>query len=379
MNRKLFKGQEIKDLMNNLIYIVIVGLAIHIFDRLLDRQLSIMETHFWNFIRRSRNSPPPVMDPRYFKLGSFETEFLIIDGSGEFKYEPDDLILDVNEEPVELPSEIVQIRDQLKLNPSEWNGPMCTLEKHTVTRTSHDERMKLLLTLQLSDYKAFKATVLSLDRNFSDQSGAFTLRQRYLQGHDPYDLGQNPMAFLANGVGIALLVITKDRKALIGHRAEKVGPRAGQLDISVAEGIHPQRDEEKKRSSMGKKRIDIFKTVYGGIEEELEIKRTDIRDIALLGFGVDMKYYQWIIVGTARINKTAQEVLEGRSRGAKGKWENRTFYPISIEPEIILSYLNGREMWDTAWVTIYLALVYEWGKERINFEWKKRLFRKGWR
>ena len=350
--------------------LVVGGIIGYLCTRILGKPLDLMETRASNYVKRKLCSPPSKKDPEYFKLGTFETQFLIIDGNGEYEYEPENIVCRVENKPMNLPPEVIRLYDEIEQeqknkeergDPFEWNGPFWALEKHNVTRTTPNERMKLILTLRKSDYFTFRATVLSLDKNLADQPRGLTLRQKYLQGRDPRDLGNNPIVFLANGIGVALLAITKDKKALIARRAETVGPRPGQLDVSVAEGLNPERD--------GK---DFFRAAYSGINEELGVKPSDT-SVALLGFGVDMKYYQWIMIGVARVNKTAQEVLEGRSRGTMGKWENREFYPIDIDLKTILTYLKDREMWDTAWVTLYWALVYEWGKGKVDSVWKKIL------
>ena len=232
---------------------LVVGAVIgYLCTRILSKPIDFLETYVWNYAKRSFFPPPSKKDPEYFKLGAFETQFLIIDGDGEYFYEPENIICRIENTRAELPPEITQIRNGVEEEQKrreaegrrfEWNGPLWALERHNVTRTVPDEQMKLVLTLRPTDHYTFQATVRSLDINLADPPAELTLRQKYLHGHDPIDLGNNPVVFLAHGLGVALAVITKDRKLLLSRRSQQVGSRPGELDVSVVEGVHPERDK----------------------------------------------------------------------------------------------------------------------------------------
>ena len=95
----------------------------------------------------------------------------------------------------------------------------------------------------------------------------------------------------------------------------------------------------------------------------VEISQSDIK---FLGFGVDMDYYQWGVLGVVYVDRTANEILKDLTRGAKGKWENREVQPIDSDPRTVFEYLKGKKIWSTGLVTIYWALVHKYGKNRVE-------------
>ena len=240
--------------------------------------------------------------------------------------------------------------------PYRWNGPLYALERYAVGRTSKDENLELVLTLRPTDHYTFRATVLSLDAPLHDSSGEFTLREKYLKNHYP----SKPITFLATGLGVNLAVMTKDEKVLFAKRDESVRCRAGELDGSIAEGVDLIQDHAINRPGP-----DFYRTAARGIEEELgvEISQSDIK---FLGFGVDMDYYQWNVLGVVYVDKTANEILKDLTRGAKGKWENREVQPVDSDPRTVFEYLKGKKIWSTGLVTIYWALVHKYGKNRVE-------------
>jgi hypothetical protein len=197
---------------------------------------------------------------------------------------------------------------------------------------------------------------MSLDKELLKSGMPMTLRKTYLDRQEII----RPIPFLAIGFGIALAIVTRDRKLIISRRSELCGARPNELDVSIVEGVHPALDTSESNNVP-----DLYSTATRGSLEELGIHlKSD--EISFLGFGVDLKYYQWNLIGIGRCSFKARDILQSISRGACGKWEARSIEFIDFEPDATLSYLKGAETWSTAVVATYWALVNEYGKERTR-------------
>ncbi len=250
-----------------------------------------------------------VRKPETFSLGKMTVPWLVIDGDGELSYTPETIRCRVEDTQVSLPPEIQTLRASIeerenskKLNGQEslWNGPLYALERYAIGRTIPDENLDVVFTFRPTDYYTFQATVKSLDLNLLNPPATLTLRQKYLLSQD---LSQ-PIPFLSNGFGVALTIITGDQKLILTHRQTTTGIRAGEVDVSVVEGIHP----EKHRSTIYRG-PDLYLVAILGANEELGISLVQ-DEIAFLGFGVDTEYYQWNLIGMARVKETPERVRE---------------------------------------------------------------------
>ncbi len=313
-------------------------------------------------------SPKLLPQPRTFSLGQRQTLWLVVDGDGYMTYEPETIKCIVDTTPTPLPLEIEQFRARIeelqtdrkkKGLPFQWNGPKYALYRYAISRTIPDEYMEVTFTLRPTDYYTFQATVASLDKNLMGSSPPVTLRQKYLHGLDLEALSE-PIPFLANGFGVTLIVITKDRKLIFSYRSTDTGIRAGELDVSVVEGIHPTLDRSTFHHGP-----DLYRTAIRGAQEELGLELLQ-NDITFLGFGVDLEYYQWNVIGIARCPEKAQELLERRGRGVGGKWEIKKFEFVDSNPRTVFQLLKDRKMWSMGLVTVYWGLVHEYGRKRVN-------------
>lgn len=341
----------------------IIGLVIGVIfeEPLIQLKTKILREARAIFYRRKSYLPTPEV----FVLGKTEIPWLVVDGDGELSYNKESIIINVDNNPIVLPPDIQKIRESIEKREMSkkrkgenytWNGPLYALERYVIGRTVPGEQMEVIFTLRPTDYYNFLATVMNLDTNLLKPPHFLTIRKKYLDGHD---LSQ-PIPFLANGFGIALVVITGDRKMILTRRHNNVGARPGELDVSVVEGVHPVLD----RSSIHYG-PDLYKTAIRGAKEELGITLRD-DEIIFLGFGVDIQYYQWNVLGVAYIDDPLSRVLEDRSRGTSGKWETKIIEPIDFEPHTVFSVIREEKMWATSIVAIYWALVHEYGKDRVN-------------
>jgi hypothetical protein len=302
--------------------------------------------------------------PEGFSLGGRRYPFLVIDGDGETAYRPGAITTIVDESVVDLPPDIDAIKNEIsqreeakKLRglPALWNGPLFALDRYALSR-AESEALELTLALRRSDYFSFQATVMSLDRKLTSSPAGPTIREKYLGGPDLIE----PVPFLAQGFGVAVVVVSHDQKLLIGRRSANAGARPGQLDITFAEGVHPELDRAANHPGP-----DLFRTAVRGAQEEVGIEIPAER-LAFLGFGLDIEYYQWILIGMARIDETARAALDKRERGTGGKWEARRFELVNFEPETVFRFLAAERSWAIGWVSVYWALVQEYGRRRVE-------------
>lgn len=311
----------------------------------------------WTFLRGATPAP----NPELFKLADQTFLFQVIDGDGIHTYSPSTLTCVLDPEPLDLPPEVKAIRAEVerledaKRNAniqSQWNGPQFALKRYLIDRTVPDEEMVLRLVLQNTDYFAFQATVLSLDRPLSDGT---TLRSKYLTPPP-----EEPIPFLAIGLGVAVVLLSSDHKLIVSRRSLKAGARPGELDVSFVEGVHHELDR-----ASAHKGPDLYRTAIRGAKEEvgIELNRSAIH---FLGFGVDLEYYQWNVIGMARLSQTAEDALSARTRGLSGKWETRTFEYVDARPDALWKFLRDEKLWATGWVALYWSLVREYGKSRVD-------------
>jgi hypothetical protein len=340
----------------------IVGLLLGIiFEEPLNAAKRALLSRLRSLIHRRRALP----SPETLKLGPTRTSWLVIDGDGELAYVPENIRCIVQPSPITLPPEIQDLRDRIAERersnkehglPYLWNGPLYALERYAIGRTPSQEHMEGTFTFRPTDYFTFQATVCSLDVNLMAPPANLTIRQKYLQG---IDLAR-PIAYLANGFGVAIAVVTVDRKTIITRRHDTTGTRSGEVDVAVVEGVHPNLDW-----STTYKGPDLYQTAIRGAREELGIEILQ-DSITLLGFGVDAEYYQWNLIGLTVVDETAESIIENRKKGAPGKWELRSLEAVDFDPESIFSFLKRERLWSTGLATLYFALVRQYGRSRVD-------------
>ncbi len=155
----------------------------------------------------------------------------------------------IDDSPIELPDEVIKLRLEIEQREEQkrrnnersmWNGPLYALRSCVPNRNVPHEEMTLNLTFGLTDYYTFQATVMSLDKNLLTPPAHLTLRQLYI---DKVNVDLNkPIPFLANGFGVVVAIVTSDEKLMFCRRSPDVGARAGELDVGVVEGLHPEMD-----------------------------------------------------------------------------------------------------------------------------------------
>jgi hypothetical protein len=313
-------------------------------------------------IKRLFVKPKDIQDPFYFSLGNHVTSFIVCDGDGEMTYAPENIETRLNNTFLSLPDDLNSLKKQIeKIEETKkqngeshsWNGPLFSLEKYSILRTNINEDMKVIFSFVPSDYYTFKALNTNLEQQLPSGS---TIREAYLKNAT----AKQPVVALANGFGVAVVVVTADGQTILTRRSDDSGVRPGELDIGIVEAVHPSQDREPTGQGP-----DLFSTAVRGAKEELGLTVSK-NDVKFLGFGVDEQYYQWNIIGLLQCKETTEEILEQRSRGISGKWEleQLVFVPFKIEP--ILKIIKEEKMWSTAKVALYWSLVFEYSKRMVD-------------
>lgn len=287
-----------------------------------------------------------------FSFGNIKTTWLVVDGTGESKYEPENIVCHYEPEELVLPIELEMTKQRIaqKKNDEEkkgvrrfWNGPRYRFKKFQISRTAEQEKPQLDLWFSPSDYLNFLATNMSLDDR--------KLRDKYLQTD-----WQQPVEYFSKSFAVYLALITSDEYLIITRRGENVMSRPSEFNISFSEGLSRSLDHINGVP-------DIYNCAIRGAKEELGIN-LNTHDINLLSFGVDTQYSQWALLGTARINKTKSEINKIRSMGISDKWENTAIDFIKFDIDTIVTTVMTSSPWAPgALVCMYHAMVYEFGNE----------------
>ncbi|MEV6346321.1 hypothetical protein [Actinoplanes sp. NPDC051851] len=311
-------------------------------------------------IRRDR-----LHDEEAVSVGGRLTGFHLVEGDGQAVLEPENVVIDLRAGTREPPPAVVALRQRIRrqLNAARrspddqvtgWNSTtLVSLDGYRVSRSPDREDIVLHLETHTTDYATFAATALSLDEpipvtDIHGVEGVSTLRHQFFPTRQAIRTAiRHPDPDLSNGIGIALLVFTDDDRVVLSRRRQSSRARPGERDVTVVEGLHAHRDLR------GSGRLDVYQAAIRGCMEELGVSvRAD--DVRVLGFGVDMQFYQWNFLGLVRLRGTAAELFEAHAISARDRWEGR-LESFPADPELVFSRLGQDGAWDTALVTAFLA------------------------
>jgi len=290
------------------------------------------------------------------------THFFVVDGDGQSEFKAENIECRVIHDDFSLPSELEAIKQEIAAQEIEkesngleyrWNGPLYGLAKYRSSRTADKEDMSVLFNFFKTDYFTFLATNMQLNRMLD--SGK-TIAEEYI----PQNQLEKVQPIIANGFGIVLIVITSDENIILTQRTEISGARGNEVDVSVVEGVHPLLDRHSSNDGP-----DLFNTAIRGANEELGIIINKDK-IKFLGYGIDLEYYQWNMIGYAHVPQTAQEIKDIRSRGTSGKWENTLLVFKNFTAKNVAELIVNEKMWSTAKVALYWTAVRELGKNTID-------------
>jgi len=304
-----------------------------------------------------------------FTIGDTSTRFYVIDGDGQSEFNPENIECRVIDDRVDLPTEIESIKQEIADEEAmkekqglqhKWNGPLYGLAKYRHGRTTDVEGMSVLFNFFKTDYFTFMASNMQLKRKL--MSGE-TIGEAYI----PHNQLEKVQPILANGFGVALVIITSDENIILTQRTFNTGPRGSEMDISVVEGVHPLLDRHSQNNGP-----DLYHAAIRGANEELGLI-IDKDRVKFLGYGIDLDFYQWNMIGFAHVPQTAKEIQELRSRGTSGKWENTLLLFKNFTTKEVADLIINEKIWSTGKVALYWTAVRELGKNNIDRALKKRL------
>lgn len=287
-----------------------------------------------------------------FLFGSMETTWVVVDGTGEKKYDPRNIASHYEADVLVLPPELERAKQQISQNQEEaekkgvhkfWNGPRYRFKRFEISRTSEKEDPKLNLWFGPSDYLNFLATNMRLDDP--------EVRHKYLQSS-----WAQPVEYFSNAFAIYLAVVTSDGYLITTHRGQNVMSRPGQFNVSFSEGLSRSLDHTENGPN-------VYNCAVRGAKEELGIELQE-QDINLLSLGVDTYYSQWALLGISKIDKTQNDMSRIRRMGVDDKWENTGVDFIKFDIDTVVDYVMSSGTWAPgALACIYHALVYEFGNK----------------
>ncbi len=229
-------------------------------------------------------------------------------------------------------------------------GKLLALTGYDTNRVGVGELPSLHLTLQQTGYFDFIAS--------SVDARSLPARTLALSRFIPR---AQPLQGFPNGVAICLILQSSDGKLIFGRRSDgKVGPRRGEWDVSVVEGLHPTHDFD---SATG--RVDLTKAAIRGLREELGYLASS-DEVELLGFGVDLEFYQWNVIGLVRARASALEIMQKRIAHAKDRHEYRYLHPVEAHPLEVLRFLWASRMWSSGLAASHYGLVRLQGIDAVN-------------
>lgn len=348
------------------VFLIFLGMVITVIfqDYIADIWLKIKKAY-----RKIANKGKKVtLNFQEFFWGNRKTNIVVIDGDGYRAFSDRDIVVNIEEnDSLSWPDDVTSIyNDTLaRFKESEaagesipWNGETLSLYKYRVSRTANTESYAINLFLRKSEYYWTYSTIQNL------ATGNPSLKEKYI---DSYVFENDSVYKLPNSVGLCLLVITRDNKAIYAKRSNTSGFRPCEFDVSVVEGINPELDVINRTMS-------FTSMAMRAVQEEIGDIDRDEMEIDILGVVFDKSYNQWNVIGCCNIGLKCDEIIKRRNSGTSGKWELTDLVFVTFTPKDVICYLSKNKVWDMGMVTTYFSLVRNgYSKKRIN-EWILRLF-----
>ncbi len=234
--------------------------------------------------------------------------------------------------------------------------------------TSVEERKTLRFSFIKGKYHLFKKALDLWDRNGFEMSREIMRCLNDEEGSRMYPI--------PNAMGLALMVVTADRKPVFSRRSRQRGVRSGEFDCSIVEGLIP----EVNPRTDGAARYDYTAPDY--IRRECarafceEICVEDSPETSLFGLVLDKKYGQWSLTGLVRSRLTAQEI-QALHPTRRDTTETNTLYFVDLFDAAgrgdlsavgnALRLYKRDGMWDTALAALFGSLLLlGFGQDEIN-------------
>lgn len=160
----------------------------------------------------------------------------------------------------------------------------------------------------------------------------------------------------ANPIGTTATIITRDGRICLGRRSERVAYHAGHVH-TLGGGL-----EERDRAENGV--IDAMGSVARELEEELNLRRTELPGLGCVGLIRDREIHQPELLFEVELGLTASE-LRSRWLTAEARDEHEDLETLPDEPSAVVPFikscgriapvaigallLHGRARWGESW------------------------------
>jgi hypothetical protein len=317
--------------------------------------------------------PYTVRSPYKFAFGPIETSALIVEGDGETEFE--DIVCSYDPNPAVLLPEIETEKKRIARREAsrkrkgelyQWCGPTTALRKFARGRTSIEERLRVHLSFQLSDWYSYLAAKSILD---GEQAQSISTRAKYFGEYNWANPNIQPHPVFTHTFGVAATLITDDDYLVLTKRGDPISVYSGAYHIPINETLSPAKD----RADMGNS-LDLFKTVMRGAYEELSLELRPSA-VTFLALEVDVALNLWGMLGVARTNLRMQDIVDARRRGTKDRWESLELFPIKFRLNRVVEFVALHRPWSSgALACIYFTLVKEFGKAATNKAISRQVF-----
>ena len=364
------------------IALVIIGAILGVIADLLFRQklleLNLKAKRF--IFRRFYKTDPFSGKPSQLRFGNTITGWISLYGTGEHAIENSLLRAELDEQPIELPSDLRRLRDYTKATLQKkvseghsniWNAQRFSLREFEPTRLGSIERLGLWFRFQLTDYAAYYAITSQLDKPvvFDMAGNLCTIRDKYFPMFDV----ERPNPYITHSFSIDLVVVTKqDNKVILVKRNNLVARSKNKFTVSVQEGMqYPLDLDEHGRPS-------FVKTAVRGLWEELgiDLDRINVTSskIEFLNFGVLANISEYALLGCIKLPIRAYDVEQAYYDLAKDRGLETTneLYAVDFYPAPILEFIANHAPWTHHGIAnLFYTMVRYWGYWEVKRTIKK--------
>ncbi len=353
-------------LMN--IFWILVGAVIA---RILDEPIERFQRriNYWSnsVISRFRGSGGLSVRQNEFRIGKWQTGWVIIEGSSSDPYTSSNVVCQIDPTPIALPPDLQQRMNAIEEQQAELekggkprefhNGPITALASIGRGQLGYTEEPFLILRLRPTDYYTYLATTMSLDlKTQTEQGRETTIRDKYLCNLR-YEV---PIPEFAGGFGVNLSVITSDGFIIVAKRAmEGIAPYPGYICAAINECMNPILDRNVNGA------LSLVVTAQRGANYELNIEITE-DEVSFFTLGVDPQNYQYVISGLIRSKSFSRDdIISRRSIGSKERWETQQLNFLPHDLDKIAKFLQDTsrtEKWiPTGFACLVQTLMSEFG------------------
>lgn len=281
-----------------------------------------------------------------FSLGHIDTtaEIIAWDNNEGIKAENVNFILDIVPTPL---YEVIK-KKPVSNNYEQQNNIMVSLTKCETFLSDDTESKNINVYYKQIEYKLFSKSIHSWDSLRLDKTIASYTKDQIFP--------------IPNAMGMAFMVITKDKKLIFTKRSKNRKIRPDEYDCSIVEGLKPEiyQNDEIVYS------IDDYDFLHREIERSFkeEMCAVDNIDYKIYGVILDRRYGQWNFVGTIKTDLSADEIIKLHSVRDDSYEDNFLItydflsngLPDKEQLRKQLKVLFTKKIWGMALTTLYAAL-----------------------